>query len=294
MPNEIVRALAWGGQARIFAAVTTELVQTIQQRHQTSITATAAIGRTATAAAMMGFMLKGPESLTVKLKGDGPAGAIIVEANPQGEIRATMDEPSAEVPPRTDGKLDVAALVGTEGLLNITKDLRLKDPYIGSVPLVSGEIGDDFTYYFTVSEQTPSAVGLGVLIQPTEQGAEVIAAGGFIIQLLPGMREEAIAEIEENINQLPPLSHLIREGITAEELVLRLVPKAKIRAKIEPRFQCKCSKDRVEQSLISIGAVDLQQIIDEDGQAEVVCHFCREAYQFNKRELEAILADCNA
>lgn len=294
MPNEIVRALAWGGQARIFAAVTTELVRDIQKRHDTSITATAAIGRLATATAMMGAMLKGQESLTVKLKGNGPAGTIIAEAGPNGEIRAMMDEPQAEVLPKSEGKLDVAALVGTEGFLHVTKDLRLKDPYIGSVPIVSGEIGEDMTYYFAVSEQTPSAVGLGVLVNPTENGAEVIAAGGFIIQLLPGVREEAIAEVEQNMNALPPLSQLIREGITAEELILKLVPKAKIRAKIEPKFQCKCSRSRVEQSLISIGASELQQIIDEEGKAEVVCHFCREAYSFEQEELEQLLKSCMA
>ena len=288
MADEIVRALGWGGQARIFAAVTTELVKEIQRKHQTSVTATAAIGRAATAAAMMGSMLKGPEHLTIKIKGDGPSGAIIVEANAKGDVRATIDSPEAEVPPREEGKLDVAALVGTEGFLHVTKDLNLKEPYRGSVPLVSGELGEDFTYYFAVSEQTPSAVGLGVLVKPTENGPEVEAAGGFIIQLLPGLRDEAIAEIEANLNQLPPLSQLIHQGITAEELILKLVPKARIRAKMEPIFKCQCSRERVEKTLISLGSTEIQAMIDEDGHAEVVCNFCRTPFQFDRDALEEL------
>ncbi len=294
MADEIVRALAWGGQARIFAAVTTELVTEIQRRHQTSITATAAIGRAATATAIMGAMLKGPEQLTVKIKGDGPCGSIVVDANAKGEVRAMIDEPSAEVEPKANGKLDVSSLVGYDGMLHVTKDLALKEPYIGSVPLISGEIGDDFTYYFATSEQTPSAVGLGVLVNPTENGAQVVASGGFIIQLLPGMREEAIAEVEANIRALPPLSALINEGITAEELILRLVPKAKVRGSLKPFFKCKCGRERVSQTLMSLGVIELNQMIEEIGEAEVVCQFCLEKYQFGRAELEDIVKACMA
>lgn len=287
LPDVLVRGTAWGGKIRVFAACTTQLVNELQRRHQTLPTATAAFGRTATAAAIMGAMLKGEEQLTVKVKGDGPIGQIVVDANAHGEVRGYVDNPDVLLPSNEHGKIDVAGGVGRNGYLHIIKDLGLKDPYLGSVPIVSGELGEDFTYYFAVSEQTPSAVGLGVLVEPE---GKVTHAGGFILQLLPGLTDEEITRLEQAIGSIPHVTKLMEQGETPEGILRRLVgDDLHIHDSLELKFQCTCSRDRVEQTLISLGASELEQIIEEDGKAEVVCHYCNEAYTFDREQLQELL-----
>ncbi|XOK61422.1 Hsp33 family molecular chaperone HslO [Paenibacillus elgii] len=287
MQDYLIRATAYEGKVRAFAVRTTGIVEELRRRHQTTPTATAALGRTATAALMMGIMLKGEEKLTVQVKGGGPIGQIVADSNAHGEVRGYVDNPAVDLPLNSIGKLDVAGAVGTDGFLYVIKDLGLKEPYRGSIPIVSGELGEDFTYYFAKSEQTPSAVALGVLV---DVDYTVKTAGGFIIQLLPGLTDDEIAQIEKELGALPPITSLLDRGDRLEDILATLLPGAEVLERRDDiRFQCKCSRERVEQTLISLGRDELQQILEEDGKAEVVCHFCNEAYRFSREDLEAIL-----
>lgn len=284
--DRLIRGTAMGGRVRAFGVRTTGLVEELRQRHDTWPTATAAMGRTLTAAAIMGAMLKGEERLNIQVQGDGPIGQVVAEANPKGEVRGYVTNPHVHLPSNSQGKLDVAGAVGREGSLHVIKDLGLKEPYRGSVPIISGELGEDFTYYFAVSEQTPSAVGLGVLVAPDNS---VIVAGGFIIQLLPGLTDEEITVIEQAVGAMPPVTSLLDQGLELEEMLRWLLPDVEILDELDIRFQCQCSRERVEQTLVSLGQSELENLIEEDGHAEVVCHFCNEAYVFNKEELQHIL-----
>ncbi|KAA8787382.1 Hsp33 family molecular chaperone HslO [Paenibacillus amylolyticus] len=284
--DRLIRGTAMNGKVRAFAVQTTDLVEELRRRHDTFPTATAAMGRTVTTAAIMGAMLKGDEKLTIQVNGDGPIGQIVADANAKGEVRGYVSNPHVHLPSNRFGKLDVAGAVGTEGFINITKDLGMKDPYRGSIPIISGELGEDFTYYFAQSEQTPSAVGVGVLVDTDNS---VIVSGGFIIQLLPGLTDPEITEIENAIGALPPVTTLLNEGLELEELLRRLLPDVQVMGELDIRFSCSCSRERLEQTLISLGQSELEQLIEEEGQAEVVCQFCNEAYDFNKEQLEAIL-----
>ncbi|AHV95004.1 Hsp33 family molecular chaperone HslO [Paenibacillus sabinae] len=284
--DRLVRGTALDGRVRAFAVRTTELTTELQRRHDTYPTATAALGRTVTAAAMMGAMLKGREMINIQVKGNGPIGQIVAEANAQGEVRGYVQNPHVHLPSNSLGKLDVAGAVGTEGFIHVIKDLGLKEPYRGSVPIVSGELGEDFTYYFAVSEQTNSAVGLGVLVD-TDNSVKV--AGGFIIQLLPGLSDEEITEIEKNLNSTPSVTALLDQGMEPEEMLRQILPDTEVLDEMAITFKCHCSRERVEQTLVSLGRHELEQIIEEDGKAEVVCHFCNEAYSFDKNELLEIL-----
>ncbi|WP_274365922.1 Hsp33 family molecular chaperone HslO [Paenibacillus thermotolerans] len=283
----LVRATAFGGKARMFAARTTDTIEEMRRRHNLYPTAAAAVGRSATAAVMMGAMLKGEEHLTIQVKGNGPIGQIVVDANAKGEVRGYADYPQTHLPSNAHGKLDVAGAVGTEGFIYVTKDLGLKEPYRGSVPIISGELAEDFTYYFAKSEQTPSAVSLGVLV---ETDNSVVAAGGFIIQLLPGLSDDEITEIERKLGAIPPVTSMLEKGATPESILEELAGPAGIASveKMDVRFQCFCSRERVDQTLVSLGKDELRSIIEEEGRAEVVCHFCNEKYEFNKTELEEI------
>ena len=284
--DRLIRGTALDGRVRAFAIRTTELVEELRRRHDTYPTATAALGRTVTAAAMMGAMLKGEEKLTVQVKGDGPIGQIVADANAKGEVRGYVAEPHVHLPSNSMGKLDVAGAVGTTGFIHITKDLGLKEPYRGSIPIISGELGEDFTYYFAKSEQTPSAVGLGVLVDTDNS---VIVAGGFIIQLLPGLSDDEITAIENAVGALPPVTSLLDQGLDLEEMLRWMLPDVQVMDSMDIRFQCQCSEERVEKTLISLGQHELEQLIAEEGQAEVVCHFCNEAYHFDKDQLQQLL-----
>ncbi|GIP41330.1 33 kDa chaperonin [Paenibacillus sp. J31TS4] len=287
MNDTLLRATALGGKVRAFAIRTTELVQELHRRHQTMPTATAALGRTVTAAAMMGAMLKGEEKLTIQVKGGGPIGQIVADANAKGEVRGYVDHPEVDLPLNAIGKLDVAGAVGRDGFLYVIKDLGLKEPYRGSTPIVSGELGEDFTYYFAKSEQTPSAVALGVLV---DVDLSVRAAGGFIIQLLPGLSDDEISELDTKLAALPPITTLLDSGKSLEDILGTLLEDVEILDRMEIRFQCKCSRDRVEQTLISLGRQEIEALVEEDRPAEVVCHFCNEAYNFSKEDLTELLS----
>lgn len=275
------------GKVRAFAVRTTQLVEELRRRHDTYPTATAAMGRTVTAAAMMGAMLKGEDKLTVQVKGDGPIGQIIADANAKGEVRGYVKNPHVHLPSNSQGKLDVRGAVGTEGFIHVTKDLGLKEPYRGSVPLISGELGEDFTYYFAVSEQTPSAVGLGVLVDVDNS---VIVAGGFIIQLLPGLSDSEIDSIEKAIGQLPPVTALLDQGLELEEMLRWIVKDVQILEEMDIVFSCNCSRERVERTLISLGKKELEELRDEGKETEVVCDFCNEPYLFTPEEIDQLIA----
>ncbi|WCR30066.1 Hsp33 family molecular chaperone HslO [Paenibacillus thiaminolyticus] len=285
MQDMLVRGTGLGGKVRIFAVRTTGLVNELQRRHGAYPTATAALGRTVTAAAMMGAMLKGDEKLTVQVKGDGPIGQIVADANAHGEVRGYVTHPQVHLASNAQGKLDVAGAVGRSGFIHVIKDLGLKEPYRGSSPIISGELAEDFTYYFATSEQTPSAVGLGVLV---DVDSSVLHAGGFIVQLLPGLTEEQIDQIEYSLSVLPPVTALLDQGMELDELVTWIISDANVMERMPIRFQCQCSRERVERTLISVGKGELTAMIEEDGQAEVVCHFCNEKYSFGREELEQL------
>lgn len=289
--DRLIRGTAMNGKVRAFAVRTTELVEELRRRHDTYPTATAALGRTVTAAAMMGAMLKGREKLCIMVKGDGPIGQIVAESNALGEVCGYVHHPHVHLPSNSMGKLDVAGAVGTEGFIDIIKDLGLKEPYRGSIPIISGELAEDFTYYFAVSEQTPAAVGLGVLVDTDES---VIVAGGFIVQLLPGLTDAEITEIEKALGAMPSVTTLLDQGLEPEEMMRFLLPDAVVMDELDINFACQCSRERVEQTLVSLGQDELERLIAEDEQAEVVCHFCNEAYVFNKDELQVILEEAKS
>ncbi|AHD07618.1 Hsp33 family molecular chaperone HslO [Paenibacillus larvae] len=289
MKDYLIRGTAMDGKVRAFAVKTTHLTEEMRQRHGTTPVATAALGRTAAAALMMGAMLKGEEKLTVQVKGGGPIGQIVVDANAKGEVRGYVSEPLVDLPLNAVDKLDVAGAVGTDGFLYIIKDLGLKEPYRGSIPIVSGELAEDFTYYFAKSEQTPSAVALGVLV---DVDYTVRASGGWIIQLLPGLSDQTITEIEQQLAGVPPISTLLDQGKSLEDILADILPSVQILEKSPVYFKCFCSRERVKNTLISLGRDELKSLIEEEG-AEIVCHFCNEKYQFNVEELKELLNTLN-
>jgi molecular chaperone Hsp33 len=286
LKDYIIRGTALEGKVRAFAIITTNLTEELRQRHGTTPTTTAALGRTAAAGLMMGAMLKGEEKLTLQIKGGGPIGQIMVDANAYGEVRGYVDNPNVDLPLNEVGKLDVAGVVGTDGFVYVIKDLGMKEAYRGSVPIISGELAEDFTYYFAKSEQTPSAVALGVLI---DVDYTVRVSGGFIIQLLPGLSDREITEIEDVLSRMPSITTLLNSGLTLEQILIEMLPSVKIMEKSEVKFRCTCSKDRVEQTLISLGKQELQELLDEEGFAEVVCHFCNERYRFGQADLQQMM-----
>ncbi|GAX88640.1 Hsp33 family molecular chaperone HslO [Effusibacillus lacus] len=287
MSDYIVRATALEGNIRAFGTITTHLVEELRHRHQSSPVATAAVGRAATVGAIMGVMLKGEDRLTIRIKGGGPIGQIVVDANANGEVRAYATNPHVDLPLNSIGKLDVAGAVGTDGFLHVTKDLGLREPYSGSVELISGELGEDFAYYFTQSEQTPSVVGVGVLV---DRDYSVKVAGGFILQVLPGVKDEDITYIEEKLSQIPGVTTLLTEGTTPEDILTRLIPgDVKIHERIPVKFRCTCNRERLEELLVSLGKDELQNMLHQDRGAEVVCSFCKNKYYFTEQDLETLI-----
>lgn len=287
MKDRLIKAIGYNGQVRAYAAITTETAGEAQHRHSTWPTASAALGRTLTAGLLMGAMLKGEEKLTIKIEGGGPLGAILVDANAKGEVRGYVSQPQTHLDLNEQGKLDVSKAVGREGMLTIAKDIGMKDYYTGQVPLVSGEIGDDFAYYFVTSEQVPSSVGLGVLVNPDNT---IEASGGFILQLLPDTEEEIIAQLENRLQELMPISSMIQDGLDAEGIIEQLlgINNFQILEKIPVQFKCQCSKERISKALISLGKNEIEEIIESEGMAQTQCHFCNAKYFFDRGELEDI------
>ncbi|MBP1950479.1 Hsp33 family molecular chaperone HslO [Virgibacillus litoralis] len=287
MKDYLVKATTYNGMVRAYAATSTNTIEEARRRQDTWATASAALGRTITVTAMMGAMLKGEDSITVKVEGDGPIGVMVADGNAKGDVRGYITNPHVDFDLNEHGKLNVARAVGTQGNISVVKDLGLKDNFTGQVPIISGEISEDFTYYFANSEQVPSAVGAGVLVNPDHT---ILASGGFIIQVMPGADEEMITRLEEKIQSFPAISTLIREGNSPEQILERLFgdQEVKIHEQLPISFQCKCSKDRVQQAIIGLGSEEIQDMIDEDQGAEATCHFCNEVYQFSEQELEIL------
>ena len=289
MKDYLVKALAFDDQIRAFAISSTNLVEEGRRRHGCWPTASAALGRTLTVAAMMGSQLKGEETITNRINGNGPIGSIIVAADSKGIVRGYVTNPEVHVQ-YNSGKLNVGMAVGTDGQLSVTKDLGLKDYFTGQVPLQTGEIGDDFTYYFAVSEQVPSVVGLGVLMN---RDNTVRQAGGFIVQLMPFAEEETISKLEENIKNLASVTTMLDAGKTPEEMLGVLLEgmDLEVTDTLPVEFSCNCSKDRVRKALISIGREELQSMIDDGKEIEVNCHFCNKNYNFTVDELKEMIQD---
>ena len=291
MNDYIIRATAANDQIRAFAAVTTEMVETAREHHNTSPVATAALGRLLTAGAMMGSMMKGEKDvLTLQIKAGGPLQGITVTADSQGNVKGYVGNPDVCIPANSKGKLDVAGAVGP-GFLTVIKDMGLKEPYSGQVMLQTCEIAEDLTYYFATSEQVPSAVGLGVLMNKNNT---VRQAGGFIVQLMPFAEEEVISRLEQNVQKINSVNNLLEEGHTPESLLEKVLEgfDVQINEKMDTRFRCNCSKERVAKALISIGRKELNEMIQEGKPIEMNCHFCNTNYNFTVEELKEILRRC--
>ena len=291
MNDYIIRATAANDQIRAFAAVTTNMVETAREHHNTSPVATAALGRLLTAGAMMGAMMKGEKDvLTLQIKAGGPLQGITVTADSQGNVKGYVGNPDVRIPANSKGKLDVAGAVGP-GFLTVIKDMGLKEPYSGQVMLQTCEIAEDLTYYFATSEQVPSAVGLGVLMNKNNT---VRQAGGFIVQLMPFAEEEVISRLEQNVQKINSVTSLLEEGHTPESLLEKVLEgfDVQINEKTDTRFHCNCSKERVEKALISIGRKELNEMIQEGKPIEMNCHFCNTNYNFTVEELKEILRRC--
>ena len=291
MNDYIIRATAANDQIRAFAAVTTQMVETAREHHNTSPVATAALGRLLTAGAMMGAMMKGEKDvLTLQIKAGGPLQGITVTADSQGNVKGYVGNPDVCIPANSKGKLDVAGAVGP-GFLNVIKDMGLKEPYSGQVMLQTCEIAEDLTYYFATSEQVPSAVGLGVLMNKNNT---VRQAGGFIVQLMPFAEEEVISRLEQNVQKINSVTSLLEEGHTTESLLEKVLEgfDMQINEKTDTRFHCNCTRERVEKALISIGRKELNEMIQEGKPIEMNCHFCNTNYTFTVEEMKEILRKC--
>ena len=287
----IVRAMAAGGQIRAFAAITRETVETARKNHNTSPVATAALGRLLTGGAMMGVMMKGDKDLlTLRIQGDGPIQGITVTSDAYGNVKGYVGNPNVLIPANARGKLDVSGAVG-HGFLQVIMDMGLKEPYNGQVMLQTGEIAEDLTYYFATSQQVPSAVGLGVLM---ERDNTVRRAGGFIVQLMPFAEEETVARLERQVGEISSVTTLLDQGHTPETLLEILLEgmKPEISEKTETRFYCNCSKEKVSRALSSVGRKDLREMIEDGREVEMNCHFCNTNYVFSVEELKELYRRC--
>lgn len=289
MSDQIIRMLAKDAPVKASAITAGALVERARQIHKTLPTATAALGRALMGASMMGNQLKEEvASLTLRVKGDGPLGGITAVSDSEGNVRGYVQNPAADLPRKRPGKLDVGAAVGA-GSLTIIKDLNMKEPYVGTIELLSGEIADDIAAYFLESEQIPTACALGVLLD-TDQS--VLCAGGYLIQLLPGADESVIRTIEQGVARVGAVTDALRDGMTARGLLLQVLSDFDMEVLEESpvEYRCYCSRDRVTRALISMGKKDLEELIADQGKAELTCQFCDKVYHYSKEDLEAILA----
>ncbi|GAK10004.1 Hsp33 family molecular chaperone HslO [Geomicrobium sp. JCM 19038] len=286
MTDYLAKATAYDGKVRVYAATTTNMVNEVVQRHHVLPTAAAALGRTMIAGTIMGSMLKGEDKVTLKVEGDGPLGPIIVDSDAHGNSRGYLYNPSVHFELNQHGKLDVARAVGTSGSIAVTKNLGMKEQFTGHSPIVSGELGEDFTYYFVTSEQIPSSVGVGVLVDTDNT---IKAAGGFILQVMPGTDDATIDRLEKQIGNMPPVSMLIERGDTPEQMIATVTgDDYKVLETMPVQFKCECSKERIGRAIVSLGKEEIQSMIEEDKGAETQCHFCNEVYTFNEVDLEEL------
>lgn len=290
MKDYIVRATAADGQIRAFACTTSNMVECARAAHDTSPVATAALGRLLTAGAMMGSMMKNDDDLlTINIRGDGPIKGLTVTADSKGNVKGYAIEPVVIIPANANGKLDVAGAIG-QGMMNVIRDTGMKEPYVGQTELVSGEIAEDITYYYAVSEQTPSSVALGVLMNKDNT---VAYSGGFIIQLLPDAGEEIIEKLEQKLSTITSVTALLANGKTPEDILEDILGEygLEILDKMDTQFYCNCCKDRVKKALISVGLKDIQSMIDDNEPIELKCHFCNSTYEFTVDELKNLLKE---
>ncbi|MBO0467304.1 Hsp33 family molecular chaperone HslO [Enterococcus plantarum] len=284
MEDYLVKALCYEGSIRAYAVCATNTISEAQKRHDTWSSSTAALGRTMVGALLLGATLKGEDKLTVKVQGNGPAGSIVVDSDGSGNTKGYIKNPHVSLTLNESGKIDVRGAVGTEGIFTVIKDLGLKETFSGQTPIVSGEIGEDFTYFMAVSEQIPSAIGLSVLVDTDES---VKAAGGFMIQVMPGADEKTIDFIEQRLQEVPMISRLIDEGESPEGILERLLGKDQIEIleKMPVQFNCNCSKEKFGTAIIAVGLDEINAMIEEDHGAEAVCQFCGDKYHYSEDDL---------
>ena len=287
--GKIVRYIMTDGSAFVIATDSTDIIAEMEQIHKTSATVTAALGRLTTAASMMGDMLKSAEdSITLRINGGGATGDLIAVSDSQGNPRAYVQNPVVEIPLNAKGKLDVSGAVGTDGQLYVIKDIGMKEPYVGQTPIVSGEIAEDITNYFATSEQTPSVCALGVLVNPD---LTVKHAGGYIIQLLPSCEDEIIDKIEQNIATIPSVTEMLEKGMNADDIAKTAMNGLEIEKldESDTSYKCNCSKERVENALISTGIDNLREMAESDEDTEVQCHFCNKTYVFTPNDVKNLI-----
>lgn len=289
MKDYIARGASIDDSIRFFSCITTCMVEKARKIHNCSPVSIAALGRMLTAGSMMGIMLKSDkDTMTLQINGKGSTGSIVVISDNTGNTRGYITNPNVELMQREDGKLDVGGAVGVDGVFTVIKDMGMKEPYVGQIPIVSGEIGDDISSYFAASEQTPSAVGLGVLV---EVDGHVAASGGFIIQLMPEADEVVISKLEERLGRIKSVTDMISSGLDAEGMIKDILGdiEYKVLDKKHVDYKCNCTRERMERALISLGKKELEELIQQQGNAELVCHFCNNKYSFDKEELTALL-----
>lgn len=293
MSDYLIKSLCYEGQIRAFAVRATETIAEAQRRHDTWSTSSAALGRTMIGSLLLGATLKDDQKLTVKIQGDGPAGSIVVDANGAGDVKGYIQNTQISLPLNSKGKIDVRGAVGTQGSLSVIKDLNLKEPFTGQVPIVSGELGEDFTYYLANSEQVPSAVGLSVLVDTDDS---IKAAGGFMIQVMPGATEQTITELEKRLAEIPLVSRLIEAGETPEEILARLFGSENVQVleKIPVQFKCDCSKEKFSRAILTLGVAEIEAMMAEDHGAEAVCHFCNNKYHYTEEDLAGFVREMQA
>lgn len=289
MSDKLIRATAHNGDIRIIAAITTDLVNEATKIHNCAPTAAAALGRLITAGSLMGAMLKSEEDvITIQMSGGGEAGTVVATSYSDARVKGYIGNPNVDLPLNNKGKLDVGGAIGLNGSLLVIRDMGLKEPYVGQVPIHTGEIGDDLAYYFTASEQTPSAVGLGVLV---EKDLSIKAAGGFIIQMMPGADELVADLLTYRLEEIPSVTDLIVSGMSIEEIIGFIFEGMdyNIIGSMVPKFSCDCSRDKVERALISIGKKELETLYNEGKEEELKCHFCNKSYKFTNKDIGKLL-----
>lgn len=291
MADYLIKSVTEDGNFRAYAILTTELVAKAQTLHDTWASSSAALGRTLTGGLLMAAsVLKGDDRLSIKFDGQGPVGNIVVEATPKGIVKGYIQNPHVNLDPKPDGHIDVAKAVGQDGFLTITKDQGFGMPFTGQVPIVSGEIGEDFTYYLAKSEQIPSAVGVSVFVN---KDSSIAAAGGFLIQLLPGADDDAITALEQKLAEMPMLSELLLDGKQPEDILDMLFDQTTVNVleKLPVKFECDCSKEQFAERMAALPVDDLRELIEKDHGAEIVCSYCGTHYQYSEADLEDIIAN---